>query len=208
MKTAAVVVAAGSGTRFGSPKHGLQLGDVSLWQRSVDVLGAAGIRDIVVVGDVPGGIPGGLRRRDSVAHGLAVLSADVDWVLVHDAARPLVTVDLIERILERSAEGDVDGVIPGVPLVDTVKRVDGELIVATLDRSVLVSVQTPQAFRLSVLKAAHEADETDATDDGAMVERIGGTVVQVMGDAKNLKITVPHDLMVARAHLSARVENA
>ncbi len=164
---------------------------------------AAGISNVVVVGDVPGGIPGGSRRRDSVERGLDALPADVDCVLIHDAARPLVSVDLIQRLLDRMADGDVDGVIPALPLVDTVKRVDGETVIATVDRSALVSVQTPQAFRLSSLRNAHIADEADATDDASMVERNGGTVVQVMGDAKNLKITVPDDLVVARAHLSS-----
>jgi 2-C-methyl-D-erythritol 4-phosphate cytidylyltransferase len=165
MKSAAVIVAAGSGTRFGSPKHSLLLGDLELWRWSVDAFEAAGITSIVVVGDVPGGIPGGLRRRDSVELGLDALPPDIDWVLVHDAARPLVSVDLVERLLERLAVGDVDGVIPAVPLVDTVKRVHGEAVVATVDRSALVSVQTPQAYRLSKLRSAHTADGIDATDD-------------------------------------------
>lgn len=207
MKAAAVIVAAGSGARFGGPKHTLRLGDVELWQRSVDAFGAAGIQKIVVVGDVPGGIPGGQRRRDSVALGLAALSAGTDWVLVHDAARPLITADLVERVLERCAVGDVDGVIPAIPVVDTIKRVAGESVVATVDRSELVSVQTPQAFRLSVLREAHAVDGVDATDDATMVERIGGTVVHVMGDEKNLKITVPEDLKVARAHLNTAADD-
>ena len=207
MKTAAVIVAAGSGTRFGSPKHSLLLGDLELWRWSVDAFEAAGITSIVVVGDVPGGIPGGSRRRDSVEQGLDALPADIDWVLVHDAARPLVSVDLVERLLERLAVGDVDGVIPAVPLVDTVKRVDGEVVVATVDRSALVSVQTPQAYRLSSLRSAHTADGIDATDDSSMVERNGGTVVHVMGDVKNLKITVPDDLAIARAHVSSLADH-
>jgi 2-C-methyl-D-erythritol 4-phosphate cytidylyltransferase len=208
MRVAAVVVAAGSGTRFGSPKHKLLLDDIELWQRSVDAFAAAGVTEIVVVGDVPGGIPGGPRRRDSVANGIAELSGDIDWVLVHDAARPLITVELIERLLERSSVGDVDAVIPAISLADTVKRVDGETVVTTVDRSNLVAVQTPQAFRLSVLRHAHEADDADATDDAAMVEGIGGTVVHVKGDAKNLKITVPEDLAVARAQLRMLVDDA
>jgi 2-C-methyl-D-erythritol 4-phosphate cytidylyltransferase len=208
MRAAAVIVAAGSGTRFGSLKHKLLLDDIELWQRSVDVFVAAEVSEIVVVGDVPGGIPGGPRRRDSVAHGIAALSGEIDWVLVHDAARPLITVELIERVLERSSVGDVDAVIPAISLVDTVKRVDGETVVTTVDRSNLVAVQTPQAFRLSVLRQAHEADDADATDDAAMVEGIGGTVVHVKGDAKNLKITVPEDLAVARAQLRVLVDDA
>jgi 2-C-methyl-D-erythritol 4-phosphate cytidylyltransferase len=207
MKTAAVIVAAGSGTRFGGTKHDVLLDGIELWQRSVDVFDAVGIDEIVVVGDVPGGIPGGPRRRDSVALGLAALSSDADWVLVHDAARPLVTAELVERVLERCVVGDTDGVIPAIPLVDTVKRVDGESVIATVDRSLLVSVQTPQAFRLSVLRSAHLRDGSDATDDATMVERIGGTVVHVMGEVRNLKITVPEDLAVARSYANAEVDD-
>ena len=198
-----MIVAGGSGTRFGRPKHTLLLGDVELWKWSVSAFRVAGIDEVVVVGDVPDGIPGGVRRRDSVASGLSAVSDEIDWVLVHDAARPLVTVDLIERVLERSSVGDVDGVIPAIPVADTIKQVDGELVLGTIDRSSLVSVQTPQAFRLSTLLDAHARDQLDATDDAAMVERIGGTVVHVMGDRMNLKITVPGDLTLARAHLSA-----
>lgn len=206
MRTAAVILAAGSGTRFGRPKHSVLLADVELWQRSVDTFLAAGIHQIVVVGDVPGGLPGGPRRRDSVAIGLTAVAPDTEWVLVHDAARPLLTVELIARVVDRVMVGDVDGVVPAIPVADTIKRVDGESVLETVDRSALVSVQTPQAFRLSVLKDAHGADQVDATDDAAMVERQGGTVVRVMGDPMNLKITVPNDLMLAGAHLRAAAD--
>lgn len=87
------------------------------------------------------------------------------------------------------------------------KRVDGEAVVATVDRSALVSVQTPQAYRLSSLRSAHTANDVDATDDSSMVERNGGTVVHVMGDVKNLKITVPDDLAIARAHASSMADD-
>ena len=206
MRTAAVIVAAGSGTRFGRPKHSALLADIELWQRSVDAFVVAGTDQIVVVGDVPGGLTGGPRRRDSVAIGLAAVVPDTDWVLIHDAARPLITAVLIARVMERSLVGDVDGVIPAIPVTDTIKRVDGESVLETVDRSTLVSVQTPQAFRLSVLREAHSADQTDATDDAAMVERQGGTVVQVMGDPMNFKITVPEDLVLASAYLRAATD--
>ena len=206
MRTAAVIVAAGSGTRFGRPKHSALLADIELWQRSVDAFVVAGTDQIVVVGDVPGGLAGGPRRRDSVAIGLAAVVPDTEWVLVHDAARPLITAELIARVRERSLAGDVDGVIPAIPVTDTIKRVDGESVLETVDRSTLVSVQTPQAFRLSVLREAHSADQTDATDDAAMVERQGGTVVQVMGDPMNFKITVPEDLVLASAYLRAATD--
>ncbi|MEN8041855.1 MAG: 2-C-methyl-D-erythritol 4-phosphate cytidylyltransferase [Actinomycetota bacterium] len=202
MNPAAIVVAAGTGTRFGGPKHQQVLAGTPLWKRSVNVFDASGIEEIVVVGDVPGGIPGGRRRQDSVAAGLDALSDRPDWVIVHDAARPLVTEGLVERVLSRAAEGDVDAVIPSVPMTDTVKRVDGEIIVGTVDRDTLVTVQTPQAFRLTALRSAHMASSVDATDDAALVELAGGTVVHVNGDPMNIKITYPQDLVVAEALLS------
>ncbi|MCL1601432.1 MAG: 2-C-methyl-D-erythritol 4-phosphate cytidylyltransferase [Actinomycetia bacterium] len=206
MRTAAVIVAAGSGTRFGGPKHTVRLANVELWQRSVDAFVAAGTDQIVVVGDVPGGLAGGPRRRDSVAIGLAAVAPDTEWVLIHDAARPLITVELIARVRERSLVGDVDGVIPAIPVTDTIKSVDGESVLMTVDRSTLVLVQTPQAFRLSALREAHSADQLDATDDAAMVERQGGSVVHVMGDPMNFKITVPEDLVLASAWLRAAAD--
>lgn len=203
MITWAIVVAGGSGARFGGEKHRQELDGVELWCRSVDAFHAVGIKNVVVVGDVPGGIPGGSRRRDSVAAGLAVVPDDADWVLIHDAARPLVTTELIERVLARASMGDVDGVIPAIPVTDTLKRVQEESVLATVDRGGLVAVQTPQAFRVPVLRAAHASDLTDATDDAALVERADGTVVAVTGDPMNFKITIPEDLAIARAYLAA-----
>jgi len=204
MKMAAVIVAGGAGTRFGRPKHRQKLYGIELWQRSVDAFTAAGIEGIVVVGDVPGGVAGGQRRRDSVEKGLLATPGGPEWVLVHDAARPLVTVELIERVVERALRDDVDGVVPAIPLTDTIKRVDGERAQATVDRSSLVAVQTPQAFRLSTLVDAHRNDRMDATDDAGMVERAGGSVVQVAGDPMNIKITYPIDLDVAASFLASR----
>jgi len=201
MTTWAIVVAGGSGSRFGGQKNKQTLDGVELWQRCVNAFHAAGIKHVVVVGDVPGGIPGGSRRRDSVARGLAEVPDDVDWVLIHDAARPLVTPELIERVLARVLIGDIDGAIPAIPVTDTLKRVRGESVVTTVDRADLVAVQTPQAFRLSVLKAAHDSDNTEATDDAALVERANGTVVHMMGDPTNIKITYREDLRVAEAYL-------
>jgi 2-C-methyl-D-erythritol 4-phosphate cytidylyltransferase len=205
MKVWAVVVAAGRGTRFGGPKHLLELDGVQLWQRSADVFGHhESISGLTVVGDVPGGVPGGLRRRDSVASGLKAVPADTDWVLVHDAARPLVTVALIDRVLDAIRPG-VDGVIPAVPVTDTLKQVDRTVVVGTVDRSDLVRVQTPQAFKYTVLTNAHAIDgEDDVTDDAALVERIGGTVAVVEGDPENMKVTFDGDLELAGFFLARR----
>lgn len=189
---AAIVLAAGSGTRFGGSKHTLRIGDEPLWARCVRILEEAGVEEVVVVGDVPDGVPGGPRRRDSVANGLSHVSSD--WVLVHDAARPLVSVELVGSILRALASTDADGVIPAVPVTDTVKRVDGTRVTETVDRSSLVAVQTPQAFRTASLSAAHAADGDEATDDASLIERWGGIVETVPGDRDNIKVTYPEDL--------------
>jgi len=202
---AAIVVAAGAGSRFGEPKHSVKLGGKSLWKWSVDAFTAAGIPEIVVVGDVPGGIAGGPRRRDSVLNGLNALASGSKWVLVHDAARPLVSVAFIGVIVDSALAGSVEGVIPGIPLADTIKSVEGGFVVATVDRTGLEAVQTPQAFRTSVLVRAHnEAANDDATDDATLVERIGGSVRVVTGDPMNIKITYPADLTLAESLLHGR----
>ena len=194
-----ILLAAGRGTRFGREKHNLQLGGVPLWQRSHDVLLDAGVDSLVVVGDHDEWVAGGDRRQDSVAAGLAQIPDHDGFVLIHDAARPLLTAALVQRVITRLRIGDVDGVVPAVAVRDTIKRVAGERIVETVDRSEVVAVQTPQGFDLRVLRAAHEAAGFDATDDAAMVEASGGTVVFVDGDPANIKVTYPEDLPVAEA---------
>ncbi len=196
-----IVVAAGLGERFGGPKASVLLGGQPLWTRGVDALLGAGALHVVVVGEVPGGVPGGRRRRDSVAAGLRALPADATHVLIHDAARPLATASLGRAVVARLTVGNVDGVVPGIPVRDTLKHVDGERVAATVDRAGLIAVQTPQGFVLSALRAAHAADDADATDDAQLVERNGGSVVYVTGEHANLKITYPEDLAVAEAWL-------
>lgn len=201
-----IVVAAGSGSRFGSPKHSLELAGRPFWQWGRDVLLAGGAGDVVVVGDVPGGLAGGARRRDSVGIGLAAVPGRVRFVLVHDAARPLAGAALVERVIARLRRGDVDGVVPAVPVRDTVKRTDGDRVIATVDRAGLLAIQTPQGFRRDALVAAHNALAGDTTDDAALVERTGGVVVTVPGDPTNVKVTYPGDLTVVRALLESRLE--
>lgn len=203
MRTWAVIVAGGSGTRYGRPKHKLVLDGRQLWERCRDTFESIdAISGVLVVGDVPGGVPGGERRRDSVAAGLALVPKDADWVLVHDAARPLASVDLVHRVLNAAMGTDADGVVPANPVTDTLKRVDGSLVVGTVDRSDLVAVQTPQAFRLRTLLHAHTLDPGDAvTDDAGLVERAGGTVVTVSGEPTNIKITFEGDMMIAASYL-------
>lgn len=194
-----ILLAAGRGARFGREKHNLQLGGIPLWQHSHDVLLDAGVDSLVVVGDTDGWVVGGDRRQDSVAAGLAQIPDHDGLVLIHDAARPLLTAALVQRVITRLQIGDVDGVVPAVAVRDTIKRVAGERIVETMDRSEVVAVQTPQGFDLRVLRAAHEAAGFDATDDASMVEANGGTVVFVDGDPANIKVTYPEDLPVAEA---------
>jgi len=194
-----IVVAAGSGDRFGRPKAQVLLHGRQLWQWARDALVSGGVSEVVGVGPVPGGIPGGARRRDSVAAGLAALGDDPSHVLVHDAARPLASPALVRRVIDRLARGDVEGVVPALPIRDTVKRVKGELVAETVDRSGLVVVQTPQGFDADTLRAAHGAGDDDAPDDALLVERSGGRVVTVPGEEANLKITYPADLALAEA---------
>ena len=194
-----ILLAAGRGTRFGREKHNLQLGGIPLWQHSHDVLLDAGVDSLVVVGDTDGWVAGGDRRQDSVAAGLAQIPDHDGLVLIHDAARPLLTAALVRSVITRLRIGDVDGVIPAVAVRDTIKRVDGERVVETVDRTDVVAVQTPQGFDLRALRAAHEAAGFDATDDASMVEANGGTVVFVDGDPANIKVTYQEDLSVAEA---------
>ena len=133
-------------------------------------------------------VAGGATRSASVRAGLAAVPIDAAVVCVHDAARPLATAPLFERVIAAVRAG-ADGAVPAVPLADTIKVVDAEGVVqSTPDRATLVGVQTPQAFRADVLRAAHAA-EPEGTDDASLVERHGGHVVTVAGEAGNRKIT-------------------
>jgi 2-C-methyl-D-erythritol 4-phosphate cytidylyltransferase len=204
-----IVVAAGRGDRFGEPKQFCALAD----RRVVDVsLSAiAEVCEAVVVvlpagiawdGDaVSASVEGGETRSDSVRAGLRAIPGDADVVVVHDAARPLATRSLFEAVVAAVGDG-ADAAVPGLPVADTLKRVASGRVVDTVDRGELVAVQTPQAFRASVLRAAH-AGSDDATDDAALVEAVGGRVVVVPGEPRNLKITTPDDLLVAAALLDA-----
>lgn len=194
-----IVVAAGTGSRFGQPKHALLLQGRPLWEWARHSLLEGGVSDVVVVGSVLGGIPGGRRRRDSVAAGLGMVPESIEAVVIHDAARPLADPALVVRVLRRLAVGDVAGVVPGVPVRDTLKRVEEDRVLATIDRDDLISVQTPQAFVTAALRAAHAADDADASDDAALLERAGSSVAWVAGDPGNLKVTYPGDLRILEA---------
>ena len=144
--------------------------------------------------------PGGARRQDTVYNGLKTLSPTIELVGIHDAARPLVSPELITRVLEKArAEG---AAIPVIPLRDTVKEVEGERIKGTLNRNHLRAVQTPQFFRKELIAMAYEeamAREIEATDDSALVEALGQSVAVVEGEEENLKVTYPQDFKVLEA---------
>ena len=202
-----VIVAAGSGTRFGGAKQYLELAGARVVDRSVAA--AAQVSDGVVV-VVPGGdvkaesarlaasavVAGGASRAASVRNGLEAVPDDAAIICVHDAARPLAGADVYERVVEEVRSGAA-GAVPVMPVTDTIRRVDGGVV----DRSTLQAVQTPQAFRAELLRAAH-ADAADATDDASLVEAAGYAVVAVEGHPRNIKITHPDDLAAAEAWLA------
>jgi 2-C-methyl-D-erythritol 4-phosphate cytidylyltransferase len=212
-----VVVAGGTGTRFGGPKQLADLAGRSVVAWSVDAARSVADGVVLVVPDAerdaaPGDdvwpaadrvVVGGSTRAASVRAGLGAVPADAEVVVVHDAARPLATAALFARVVDHLVtHHDVEGVVPAVPVIDTIKQVAGDTVVATVDRGSLVAVQTPQAFRAVALRRAHAGDR-DATDDAGLVEGIGGHVVVVPGERTNVKVTVPDDLVVARALVDA-----
>jgi 2-C-methyl-D-erythritol 4-phosphate cytidylyltransferase len=197
----AIVVAAGSGARFGGAKQfeeleGRRVVDWSLAaSRSVAdgvvlVVPADHEADEAPVADAV--VVGGATRSASVRAGLAEIPDDADVVVIHDAARPFARPALFEAVVAAVRAG-ADGAVPGVGLADTIKRVVDGRVVATLDRDELVAVQTPQAFAAAALRRAHLSGG-DATDDAALVEATGGRVVVVPGDPANTKITLRTDL--------------
>lgn len=206
-----VVVAGGSGQRFGRPKQYESLGDERIIDRSrrMAALVSDGVVLVVPEADVEreGGVAGGTTRSESVRAGLDAVPADATVVCVHDAARPLAGPDLFRRVLDAVARG-ADGAVPGLPVADTIKIVDAAgAVVSTPQRALLRAVQTPQAFRADVLRAAH-ADRGEGTDDAELVERAGGRVVVVEGDPVNRKITHLDDLEWARSVVAAESAGA
>jgi 2-C-methyl-D-erythritol 4-phosphate cytidylyltransferase len=220
MSVWAILAAAGSGERLGTdqPKAFARLRDRPLLAESVERLEESGWVDSVVIAAPPGweeptvllaeelgagkvvaAVAGGDTRADSVRAALAEVTEDAVVVLVHDAARPLVSDDVIGRVLAPLSEG-WDGVVPAVPVRDTIKRVRDGVVVETLARSELVAVQTPQAFLADVLRAAAGGE---ATDCAALVEARGGRVKVVEGDPRLLKVTTREDLVAVARMLDA-----
>ena len=212
MSVWAVLAAAGSGERLGAdrPKAFVRLGEQPLLAESLARLDGSEWIDAIVVAAPPGWeepaillaeelgcskvsscVAGGATRAESVRLGLAEVPDDVAAVVVHDAARPLVDDAVVGRVLGALNEG-WDGAVPALAVADTIKRVDGEVVVETLPRDELRAVQTPQAFVVGVLRQA--LDGSDWTDCAAAVEAAGGRVKVVEGDARLLKITDRGDL--------------
>lgn len=209
MTTWAIVVAAGGGSRFGSAKQYETLGDrrVLDWAVTATRAVASGVvlavppeRQEMPEPSVEIVVAGGATRSESVRAALACVPMDADIVVVHDAARPLAAASLFDAVVAEVRAG-VDGAVPGLAVTDTIKRVRDGKVVETVERQGLVAVQTPQAFRASVLRMAH-CQDADSTDDAALVEAVGGAVAIVDGDRANLKLTDPEDLEKARSLLA------
>jgi len=216
-----IVVAGGSGRRFGALKQYVEVGNRRLVDLAMETArrNSEGVVLVVPAEDAAreGGVAGGPTRTASVRNGLAAVPAEADVVLVHDAARPFASDRLFADVVAAVRAG-ADGAIPGLPVVDTVKSIEVvpspslglgagvpavvPKVTGTPDRATLVAVQTPQAFEAGVLRRAY-AGEIDATDDAALVEAVGGTVVVVPGEPDNRKITLPEDLVWARSHVEA-----
>ena len=206
MSVAAVIVAAGQGQRYGGAKQFAVLNHDTVTTHSVRAARSVAERVVLVVptnyqGNGEGAdvvVVGGATRAASVRAGLEECG-DADVIVVHDAARPLATPALFASVVDAVLAG-ADGAIPGLPISDTVKRIqhDGNVTVvtATEARDELVTVQTPQAFARDMLIRAHATDD-DATDYAALVEALGGRVVVVPGEVDNVKITAPGDLAKA-----------
>lgn len=212
---AAVVVAAGSGSRSGGAKQWRALGGKPVIRWSVEALLKAGAGDVVVV--IPASaeaeaaealtglsgwrtVAGGATRADSVKAGLAVLGGSGDrLVLVHDAARPFLSSAVIDRCVR--ALDEADGALPALPVADSLRRASDGLVAGSVEREALWRAQTPQAFRLTTLTDAYAAWPADevATDEATVVERAGGRVKIVEGDARLMKLTYPEDFAMAEA---------
>ena len=221
MSVWALLVAAGSGERLGEgrPKAFVRLGDLPLlaeplrrlddssWIDAIVVVVPAGWEEPAILlaeelsaAKVVASVTGGATRAESVRAALGEVPEDALVVLVHDAARPLVSDDVIERVLAPLSEG-WDGVVPGLPLADTVKRVEREAVVETVDREGLVGVQTPQAFLAPSLRAAYAGGLGGATDCASLVEARGGRIRCVEGDRRLLKVTTAADLELVSSWL-------
>jgi 2-C-methyl-D-erythritol 4-phosphate cytidylyltransferase len=222
MSVWAVLAAAGRGERLGSdrPKAFARLGGRPLLAESLERLESSDWIEWIVIAAPPGweepsilvaeelaagkvhsAVTGGESRSESVRLALADVPEDAAAVLVHDAARPLLPEEVIERVLAPLGEG-WDGVVPALPVVDTIKRVEGGRVLETLPRGELFAVQTPQAFVASALRKALEGDVGEASDCASLVEARGGPIKAVAGDPRLLKVTDADDLALVESWLT------
>ena len=224
-RTAVLGPAAGRGERLGpgAPKALRLLGGVPMLVHAVRALAASRAVDLVVVAAPEGDVDevstmlanqvdsaevtivsGGDTRQGSVARALIALPDDVDVVLVHDAARPLVPAELVSAVVA-AVRGGHSAVVPGLAVVDTMKRInEADDVADTIDRSTLRAIQTPQGFTRTVLQQAHALADDDATDDAGLVERLGLSVHVIPGHEEAFKVTRPFDILVAEAVLARR----
>lgn len=217
-RVSVIVVAAGEGKRFGFSKQFALLRGKSVldWCLEAFEVHEAVTEVILVLKDdaqntdyieryrkIASIAKGGDKRQDSVLSGFHKIDPEkARIVLVHDGVRPLVSKELIDRVIEAAQEKEA--AIPAVPLKDTVKLVDEQVVIRTLDRDKLFMIQTPQGFLYSTLKAALDKSRKDnfyGTDEASLLERIGKKVTVVQGDLKNIKITTPEDIKIVEAFL-------
>jgi 2-C-methyl-D-erythritol 4-phosphate cytidylyltransferase len=222
-RVAAIIPAAGSGIRLGAdiPKAFLELGGLSLLTRSA--LAMSAVADILIIAAPIDGldeastqvaqvdaeihiVAGGEHRQESVANALRMVPEDVSIVLVHDAARPLVPIEVTQNVVAAIREG-AKAAIPVLPLVDTIKRVNNNgIAIETVDRNQLRRVQTPQGFDRATLDLAYRNPEVVATDDAGLMDALGIPVVTVVGDECSLKITTMADVQHALSLLEETSE--
>jgi 2-C-methyl-D-erythritol 4-phosphate cytidylyltransferase len=223
----AVVPAAGSGKRFGpgGDKTLRALAGVPVILRVLATFQSVGIVDEIIpvmkrnemkaaselfvdagVSKVRRIAEGGKERQDSVYNALRLIQAEESVVVIHDGARPLVDADLIQRAVEEFLVHPCDGVVPGVPVKDTIKEVEKHIVKKTPAREYLYAIQTPQVFSLATLRLAYERaaeEKIHSTDDASLVERCGGVIRVIEGSHQNIKITTPEDLVMAEALLKS-----
>ncbi len=214
MKTSVIIAAGGAGKRMGRKKQFLPLAGSSVLEWTISAFKKVkSVSEIIVVVDYEEmeraknlGVKvaaAGSERTNSVKNGMQMVSPGCDIVLIHDGARPLITIDIIDKAIRVAAESGA--AVVGVPAKDTIKRVSDDLFVKdTVDRNTIWLAQTPQAFKYEIITRALAKSKKAATDDSKLVEDLGIKVKMVMGSYENIKITTPEDLIIAEAILRSR----
>ncbi len=228
MSVLAIIPAAGAGLRMGggTPKQFLSLEGVPIFIHTLRKFVASEVVDEMILGIRPEDmeraaaevdrehypkpvrlVEGGASRQETVAHALAEAPQGTEIVLVHDAVRPFIDLHLIRRVAE-AAQKDGAAIL-GIPSVDTVKQVERQTILGTIPRERIVLAQTPQAFRYNLIKDAFDRAAADGflgSDEASLVERLGHNVAVIMGSDRNIKITKPSDLPLARLYIAQEKE--